>query len=708
MSMSHLSFARPERRSGRIAAVLAGLLLSSLWAVAFTATAPSRSASSPVTTVVHGLDLAGMDRSVAPGNDFFAYANGTWLKTTTIPPDRSAWGVSSALIELTSKRTAGLIQDSANATAAPGSDARKIGDYYASFMDEAGIEKLGLQPLKESLDRIAAIQSRQDLARVLGSTLRADVDALNSTNFHTENLFGLWVAQSLDDPSRYAPFLLQGGLGMPDREYYVGTSQHMMTLRGEYQAHIARVLTLARVADASTRAPRIFQLEQRIAQVHWSRVASEDVTKANNHWSRKEFDTRAPGLDWHAYFAAAGLDHQSGFVVWQPSAVTGIAALVGSEPIDVWKDYLTFHAVERASPFLPKAFVDERFAFYGKALTGTLTLRERWKRGVDAVSDALGEVVGKLYVQHYFPPAEKARAEAMVRNLVTAFGQRIDHLEWMAPETRTKAKAKLATLRVGVGYPNTWRDYSGLEVVRGDALGNFERAEIFEYRRNLGKLGRPVDRDEWVMTPQTVNAVNLPAMNALNFPAAILQPPYFDPLRPQVMDYGAIGATIGHEISHSFDDQGALFDASGRLKNWWTKADFAHFRASSARLVQQFDKYRPFPDLAVNGQQTLSENIADVAGLAVAYDAYRLALQGEPAPTVAGLTGDQQFFLSFAQSWREKYREPVLRQIIVTDGHAPDQYRAATVRNLDQWYGAFDVRPGQKLYLAPENRVRIW
>jgi predicted metalloendopeptidase len=675
---------------------------------ALTATAPSGPAPAGAANAAHGIDLAGMDRSIAPGDDFFGYANGTWLRTTAIPPDRSSYGVGSALIELTRQRTAGLIQDAANASAAPGSDARRIGDYYAGFMDEAGIEKRGLAPLQATLDRIAAIQNRQDLARVLGGTLRADVDALNSTNFHTENLFGLWVAQSLDDPSRYEPFLLQGGLGMPDREYYLSTSRQMVAVRGEYQAHIARVLALAHVPDDKTRAPRIFDLELRIAQAHWSRVASEDVTKANNHWSRKEFEAHAPGIDWHAYFTAAGLDHEKQFVVWQPSAVTGIAALVGSQPLEVWKDYLTFHAIESASPFLPKAFVEERFAFYGKTLTGALALRERWKRGVDAVSDALGEAVGKIYVQHYFPAAEKARAEAMVRNLLAAFGQRIDHLEWMSSETRTKAKAKLATLRVGVGYPDKWLDYSGLEVVRGDALGNFERAELYHYRRELAKLGRPVDRDEWVMTPQTVNAVNLPAMNALNFPAAMLQPPYFDPNRPVVMDYGAMGATIGHEISHSFDDEGALFDASGRLKNWWTPADFAHFRAASAHLVQQFSKYRPLSDLAVNGQQTLSENIADVAGLAVAYDAYRLALQGAPAPAVAGLSGEQQFFLSYAQSWREKYREPALREIIVSDGHAPDQYRADTVRNLDQWYGAFDVRPGQKLYLAPESRVRMW
>ena len=395
-------------------------------------------------------------------------------------------------------------------------------------------------------------------------------------------------------------------------------------------------------------------------------------------------------------------------MVWQPNAVTGISALVASQPLETWKDYLGFRAIEHASAFLPKAFVDESFAFYSRVLTGTPKQRDRWKRGVAAANAALGEVVGKLYVRRYFPPSEKARAQEMVRNLTEAFKQRIDRLAWMSPETKAKAKAKLATLKVGVGYPDKWRDYSGLEVVRGDALGNARRAEIFEYRRNLAKLGKPIDRTEWVMTPQTVNAVNLPVMNALNFPAAILQPPNFDSTRTAAMNYGAIGATIGHEISHSFDDQGALFDATGKLDNWWTKEDLAHFQASSRELVKQYDGYRPFPDIAVNGKQTLSENIADVAGLAAAYDAYRLSLGGKKAPVVQGLSDDQQFFLAFTQSWRQKIREPALRQRILTDSHAPAEYRGDTVRNLDAWYVAFDVKPGQALYLAPADRVQVW
>jgi putative endopeptidase len=395
-------------------------------------------------------------------------------------------------------------------------------------------------------------------------------------------------------------------------------------------------------------------------------------------------------------------------VVWQPSAVSGMAALVASEPLETWKDYLRFHLIERNAAYLPRSFVAEHFEFHEHVLSGTPQLEARWKRAVAETNDALGEAVGKLYVARYFKPAEKARAEAMVRNLLAAFAQRLDRLTWMTPATRAQAKAKLATLKVGVGYPDKWRDYSGLEVIGGDAFGNAERARLFEYRRNLAKLGHPVDRGEWVMNPQLVDAVNLPAMNALNFPAAILQPPYFDPGRDPVMDYGAIGAAIGHEISHSFDDQGALFDASGRLRNWWTPEDLAHFRASGARLVEEFDHYQPFPGVHVHGRQTLSENIADVAGLSVAYDAWRLTLGGKPAAGAGGFSGDQLFFLSFAQSWRQKIREPALRERIVTDGHAPDEYRADTVRNLDAWYDAFSVRSGQHLYLAPVDRVRVW
>jgi putative endopeptidase len=655
----------------------------------------------------HGLDLAGMDRSVAPGDDFFRYANGGWLKTMPIPPDRSSYGTGERLSDLTAQRVRDLIQDAASAAAA-GTEARQIGDYYGSFMDEAAIEKKGLAPLRPLLQRIAAIADAPALARALGATLRADVDVLNNTNVHTENFLGVWVAQDLDDPSHYLPFLLQGGLGMPDRDYYLDPAPKMAEVRRRYQAHIAAVLELAGLEEAAGKAARILALERRMAEAHATREQTVDVLKGDNHWSRAEFAVRAKGLDWDAFFGAAGLQQQQQFVVWQPQALIGLAALTASEPLATWRDYLQFHAIERNCAYLPRALVAEHFAFHGQVLTGTPQLEPRWKRAVDATNDALGEAVGKLYVARYFPPAAKARAEALVRNLIAAFALRIDRLEWMTAATRAKAKAKLAALKVGVGYPDKWRDYSGLKVLPDDAFGNAQRAALYEYRRNLAKLAQPVDRSEWVMNPQLVNAVNLPAMNALNFPAANLQPPYFDPQRDAVMDYGAIGATIGHEISHSFDDQGALFDASGRLNNWWTESDFAHFSAAGARLVRQYNAYRPFPDVSVNGKLTLSENIADVAGLAVAHDAWLASLQGKAPAAGAGLSGEQLFFLSFAQSWRQKVREAKARQRLVTDGHAPDEYRADTVRNLDPWYQAFGVKAGQALYLAPAERVRVW
>ena len=686
-------------RSGRRAL----LLLVALMTTATVGRLPAQQAAPAA-----GIDVAGMDRAVKPGDNFFLYANGTWIKDTPIPADRSSYGVGSILDELTSRRVADLIKEAADANAPAGSNLRKIGDFYSSFMDTTAIDAAGLKPLQPLLDTIAAIGDRTALARFLGSTLRADVDVLNATNYYTENLFGLWVAQDLDEPTQYSPFLLQGGLEMPDRSYYLDPSEGMAAIRTKYQTHVAAMLTLAGIPGAAAKAAAIVQLETKIARAHWSREESGDVLKGNNHWAASEFATRAPGLEWGAYFGAAGLAGAPRFVVWQPSAVTGLSALTASEPLDTWKSYLTFHAIQSRAAFLPQPFAQQTFAFYGVVLSGAQKPRDRWKRGVSATNIALGFAVGQLYTSKYFPPAEKARAEAMVANLMAAFADRIDHLDWMAPSTKAEAKAKLAVLKVGVGYPDTWPSYDGYDVVAGDAYGNAERFGRFKLRTNLARLGKPVDRSEWVMTPQTVNAVNLPAMNSMNFPAAILQPPFFDPNRPGSMDYGAMGAIIGHEVSHSFDNTGALFDATGRLHNWWTPEDFKHFEASSKQLAKQYDAYRPFPDLAVNGQQTLGENIADLAGLTAALGAYQRSLGGQPAPTMQGFSGDQQFFISFAQSWRQKEREQALRRGILTDGHAPDEYRALTVRNIDAWYAAFGVQPGQTLYLAPKDRVRVW
>jgi len=658
--------------------------------------------------VQHGIDSAGIDRHVRPGDDFFEFANGTWLKTTEIPADRSNWGVFAMLAEAANKRTADLIRDTAKSKSAAGSDASKIADYYAAYMDEAAIEKKGLQPLEHELATIRAIHDGASLARVVGSQLRADVDPLNNTNFHTDRLFGVFVSPDFDHPERNAAYLLQGGLGLPDRDYYLGTDATSTALQAKYRAHIAEVLKLAGIGDGEEKAAKIYDLEHRIAEAHVSRTDSEDVHKANNRWRLADFTTKAPGIEWPTLFDAAGLGKQHDLFVWQPAGVTGIATLASKEPLDVWKDYLVFHAIDRAAPLLPKAFVAENFRFYGTALSGATEQRARWKRAVDSTNEALGDAVGKLYVKHYFPPSAKAAAQKMVANIRAAFAKRIDRLDWMSPATRAKAKAKLGTLYVGIGYPEHWRDYSGLRVTRTDALANAEGAELYAYRTELAKLGKKVDTSEWWLTPQTVNALNIPLQNALNFPAAILNPPFFDALAPRVVNYGGIGTVIGHEISHSFDDQGSQFDANGRLANWWTPQDFAHFRESADRLAAEFDKYEPLPGMHVNGHLTLSENIADVAGISASYDGYRHSYGGGYGLRAQGFSGDQQFFLAFAQVWRSKQRPEALRRALLTDGHAPARYRADTVRNIDAWYEVFNVQPDEKLYLAPAERVRVW
>jgi putative endopeptidase len=654
-----------------------------------------------------GIDLSAIDRAVKPGDNFFEYANGGWLKATPIPPDKGSYGIITMLVDKTRQRVQKLIQRAAASSSNASPEQRKVGEFYSSFMDESAIEQKGLAPLKPQLEAIAAIRNRETLARVIGGTLRADVDPLNATNFYTDHLFGVWVSQSLTDPHRSVPYLLQGGLGMPDRDYYLSDSPHMVTLRQQYRAHVAAMLELAGFSRPEERAAGIFSLETKMARVHATRLESEEVKNAVQ-WKRDELPKKAPGLDWTVLLKAAGLNDAPEFFIWQPKAVPGLAALVSSEPLDEWKDWLAYHTVEHWSNFLPKAFVDEHFNFYGKDLNGIPQQRPRWQLGVDFTNRALGDAVGKLYVARYFPPSAKARIQALVANLLKVYAQRIDALSWMSPQTKARAKQKLATLKVGVGYPDRWTDYSGLEIRNDDAVGNAERAGLFYYHQQLAKLHQPVDRGEWWMTPQTVNAVNLPLQNALNFPAAILQPPFFDPAADAAANYGSIGAVIGHEISHSFDDQGSQFDAQGRLADWWTPQDVAHFKAAGEALARQYDQYRPFPDLAVNGHQTLSEDIADLAGLAAAYDAYHFSLDGKPGPVLDGLTADQRFFISYAQSWRVKSRPAVLRNQILTNSHAPGQYRALTVRNLDPWYAAFSVGPSAKMYLAPSNRVRIW
>ncbi|MEO8727344.1 MAG: M13 family metallopeptidase [Acidobacteriaceae bacterium] len=656
----------------------------------------------------HGIQVSNMDRAVKPGDDFFDYANGDWIKRTEIPPDRGTVGNFLTLRDLSDKRTAALIEEIAKSNAVAGSGKRKIADLYKSYMDEPAIEAAGLKPLRPHLDAIAAIRDKNALARALGESLRADVDALNNTNFHTPNLFGMWVAPGFNDSDHYAAYLLQGGIELPNREYYLDQSEHMRDLRKQYVAHVAAMLKLTGFTDTDARAARILALEHAIAEKQWSLAESEDIHKANNTWTPADFSAKAPGLDWNEFFAGAGLSSQASFIVWQPTAFTGESALVASEPLETWKDWLAFHLIEAYAGVLPKPLEEERFAFFGKTLAGTPEQLPRWTRGVAAVNALLGDAVGQIYAQRYFPPEAKAEAQDMVANLIAAFRKRITALDWMDPATKAEAQAKLTTLYVGIGYPETWKDYSAYEVKPDDIFGNVWRGGEWELHRQIARIGKPVDRHEWSMTPQTVNAVNLPLQNALNFPAAILQPPFFDPQAPAAVNYGAIGSVIGHEISHTFDNEGSAFDSKGRVRNWWTPADLAHFMAATKRLAEQYDAYRPFPDLSVNGQQTLGENIADVAGISAAYDGYHASLKGKPAPEQDGFSGDQQFFIAFGQNWASKTREATLRQQVLTDPHAPAQYRADTVRNIDAWYAPFAVKPGEKLYLAPGERVRIW
>jgi putative endopeptidase len=671
-------------------------------------TAPATPTQAAATAPTLGVDLAGIDKNVKPGDDFDAYANGAWRNSAQIPDDRSSIGTGFEVQKKAEQRNADLIKGLAASNPAAGSDARRIADYYAAYMDEAGIEARGLEPLKPELAKIDAIASKADLARVLGAGLRADVDPLNATNYHTDNLFGLFVAQGLQDPEHNVATLMQGGLVMPDREYYLSGDKEMVETRAKYLEYVTALFKLSGAADAEAKAKAVVALESKIAKAHASIVDTQDVHKANNPWATADFARKAPGLDWNEYFNAAGLSSQKTIVAWQPAAITQLSALVGSEPLQTWKDYLAFHALSHNADLLPKAYADLRFGFFGTTLQGTPKQKDRWKRALDSTNNALGDAVGKLYVEKYFPASSKAQVEEMVKNILAAFAERVDTLEWMTPETKAKAKAKAQTMRVSVGYPETWRDYAALEIRADDPLGNRLRAEAQEYKHQVAKLGQPVDRGEWWMTPQTVNAVNLPLQNAMNFPAAILEAPYFDPKADAAANYGSIGAIIGHEVSHGFDDTGAEFDAQGRLANWWTPEDAKHFKDATAKLAAQYSAYEPLPGLHINGEQTLGENIADVSGLTISYLAYRKSLGGKEAPVIDGLTGDQRFFLAYAQSWRSKMRDAALRQRVLTDGHSPGRWRAQTVRNIDAWYDAWGAKAGEQLYLAPADRVKIW
>jgi endothelin-converting enzyme/putative endopeptidase len=655
-----------------------------------------------------GISKTAMDTSVKPGDDFYAYANGNWQKTTEIPSDRSSTGAFYTAFVETEKRNRELVDAIVKSAPKEGTDEARIANFYKAYIATDAIDAAGMKPVQADLARFDAVTDTAGLSKVLGEQIRADVDPLNATDFNTENLFGIFVTQGLATPGEVLPYMLQGGLGMPEREYYLSSDPKMASIRTAYQAYIAKLLTAAGIADADAKAKRVYDLEMKIAQAHATREQSEDFTESATVWNKDEFAKKAPGIDWPAFFAAAKLDGASKVAAYHPGAITGLSALVASQPLDAWKDWLTFHQINSHADVLPTAIDNAHFAFYGTTLSGTPQQRSRDKRALAALDTYLGDAVGRVYAEKYFPASAKAEVSDMVDGIKAAFATRVKAIDWMAPETKKEALKKVETIEVGVGYPETWRDYGSYSVGANTAYANEIAGGKAEYAHQLAKIGKPMDKREWWMVPQTVNAVNLPVQNALNFPAAILQPPFFNAKADPAYNYGAVGAVIGHEISHSFDNNGAAFDSTGALRNWWTPADLAKFDAAGDALAAQFDTYKPFPDLAVNGKLTLGENIADVAGLQAAYDAYRASLNGKEAPVIDGFTGDQRFFIAYAQTWATKMRDEALRARIATDGHAPGNYRALTVRNLDAWYKAFDVKEGDKLYLAPDKRVRVW
>ena len=664
-------------------------------------------AEPPASAAEVGIVPSSMDTSVKPGDDFFGYADGNWVKTTPIPDDRATIGGFYIADQERERQTRELLDAILTSTPAAGSNDAKIASYYNAYLDTDAIDRAGMAPAKADLDALAGIADKRQLSAAIGSTLRADTDPLNATNFQTENLFGVFVTQGLSNPGPSVPYLMQGGIGLPEREYYVSADDRMAKLRDQYRTYVGQVLQFASYPDPAGAARRIMNLETKIARAHATRAESEDFAKGAIVWTRAELERKAPGLDWSALLNAAQLGTVGTFQAYHSTAIPKLAALVASEPLQAWKDWLVFHTLNQQANVLPQSFRDASFAFYGTTLSGTPKQRPRADRAMNAVSGALQDAVGKAYVDKYFPASAKADIQAMVAQIKSAFARRVETIDWLAPSTKQEALKKVETIVVGVGYPDQWRDYSSVEI-GSDAYANQKNAGAFEYRHQIAKIGKPMDRGEWWMPPQLVNAVNLPVQNALNFPAAILQRPFFDPKADPAFNYGAIGGTIGHEISHSFDNNGALFDSSGRLRNWWTPADFQRFEQAGQALAAQFDQYEALPGLHVNGTLTLGENIADVAGLAAAYDAYRHSLNGKEAPVIQGFTGDQRFFIAYAQSWASKMREETLRQRIAVDGHAPDQFRALTVRNLDAWYAAFNVQPGEKLYLPPDKRVRVW
>ncbi|MGZ3184561.1 MAG: M13 family metallopeptidase [Telluria sp.] len=649
-----------------------------------------------------GIDTKFIDQGVRPQDNFYDYLNGGWMKTTAIPADRASWGTFYQLRDDATAQVRTVIEAAqADKAAKAGSETQKIRDFYASYMDEAKLDQLGVKPLAGELQRIHAVKDKKALPALIAHLAQIGVTTP----------YSVYVGQDAKESTRYAAHVSQSGLGMPDKDYYLKKDDARMAgIRAKYVAHIEHTLALAGEPQPAERAQAIMAFETALAEVQWARVDMRDANKRYNKTPIAQLPEVAPGYDWNAALAAAGIAGKTDYViVGQPSYLAGMTKVLAATDLETLKSYFAWQLLRAYSDDLSKPFADEHFAFYSTALSGITEQRPRWKRGVATTEGALGEAVGKLYVEKYFPAERKARMEALVKNLLVAYRESIDHLDWMSPATKEQAKAKLAKFNYKIAYPNKWRDYSTLEIKAGDLVGNEMRTAMFERARNVNKLGKPIDREEWGMTPQTINAYYSSTMNEIVFPAAILQPPFFDANADDAVNYGAIGAVIGHEISHGFDDQGSKSDGDGNLRDWWTADDRKNFSAKAEMLAAQYDSYSPVPGYNVNGHLTLGENIADNSGLAIAYKAYKISLGGKPAPVIGGLTGEQRFYLGFGQVWRSKVRDEEAIKLVKTDPHSPGQFRAnGTVKNQPGFYEAFGVKEGDKMYLAPKDRVIIW
>ncbi len=677
-------------------------LLTALTLGTLAAAAQAQAQAPAAKPLASGLDAAAMDKTVRIQDDIFDYANGHWLKNTPIPEDRSSVSIASELLDKSLEQLRGLIETAAkDLGAAPNAESRKIGDLYASFMDEAAVEAAGLGAVKNELARIDALKSKSELSALFAHLHRIGVSTP----------YGLGVSPDIRDTTRVAVRVDQDGLGMPDRDYYIKDDDaRLVEIRGRYLKAIEKLLGLAGLPNAAAQAKAALELETRIARAQWTRTELRDPVKTYNKITLAALDAQTPGYHWQVYLGDASITGKTDYViVGEPSYFKAFGTMVRTEPLSSWKSYLRWQVIMAYSGYLPKAFVNANFEFFGTGLRGTPEIRPRWKRGIALVEDSIGEGLGKVYVAKYFPPATKASMDKLVSNLLAAYRQDVTSLDWMGPETKKQALEKLARLSRKIGYPDKWRDYSGLVIRRDDLIGNVIRANEFEFDYQLGKLGKPVDHGEWEMTPQTINAYYRPDLNEIVFPAAFLQPPNFDPKADDAANYGAIGAVIGHEMSHGFDDDGSQFDASGNLRDWWTKADHERFAAKTATLVAQYDAFEALPGYKINGKLTLGENIADNSGLAVAYKAYRLSLNGHEAPVIDGFTGDQRFFLAFAQVWAGKVRDKQEVVYLKSDPHSPYAARGSLpLSNQDAFYTAFGIKPGDKMYLAPEKRVHLW